>query len=204
MLDMSSVYRAFSSHLEQYGVLWQTLAEANVKNPAILTSYLGRQIGSTAAADGTLIFVPKGVQCPLPLQARGESLYLADYRLLVIVEAGGKLELVTGCLQQKVPSAGASGTSEIFLHEGARLEYFSIKNVIGQARHLKMSDGASAEWIDIGIQDGVSAPILQKDGKVSFQYQKYDYADVPQELMERLPPEFAVEIFRETENKKHL
>ena len=145
------------------GVTLCTLSQAQKQMPRVLDRYLGRlsaaaatdtaaQLNTLLAQDGVLLHVASGVECEKPLQLvnifNAGVPSLAPRRVLVVLEAGASARLlVCDHSQRDDVDYLADAVTEIFLEEGARLDYYNLEESTPRTRRaasLFASLGADA------------------------------------------------------------
>jgi Fe-S cluster assembly protein SufD len=125
---------------------------------------------------GLLVHVPKGVQLEKPLYVRiantveGGSLF---WRLLIVADEGSRFSLVEEYSSSSPELSGYSNAAvEIFVEEGARLEYVSVQNYSQETwhfatHHARVGRDAELDWVaggfgskrgKIRIQNDLSGP----------------------------------------------
>jgi Fe-S cluster assembly protein SufD len=125
---------------------------------------------------GLLVHVPKGVQLEQPLYVRiantveGGSLF---WRLLIVADEGSRFSLVEEYSSSSPELSGYSNAAvEIFVEEGARLEYVSVQNYSQETwhfatHHARVGRDAELDWVaggfgskrgKIRIQNDLSGP----------------------------------------------
>jgi Fe-S cluster assembly protein SufD len=119
---------------------------------------------------GLLVRVPKGVEVAQPLYVRVTG-SVADaahfWRVLVVAEEGSRLSFIEEHASAAPDLAGYSNTvTELFVGEGAKLEYVSIQNLSQETWHFashRASVGRDAEL------DWVAGGFGSKKGKIRIQ-----------------------------------
>jgi Fe-S cluster assembly protein SufD len=125
---------------------------------------------------GLLVHVPKGVQLEQPLYVRiantveGGSLF---WRLLIVADEGSRFSLVEEYSSSSPELSGYSNAAvEIFVEEGAKLEYVSVQNYSQETwhfatHHARVGRDAELDWVaggfgskrgKIRIQNDLSGP----------------------------------------------
>ena len=109
---------------------------------------------------GSFIYVPKGVQCTVPLQAyfriNTESMGQFE-RTLIIADEGSYVHYVEGCTAPIYQSDSLhAAIVEIFVRKNARVRYTTIQNWSNNVLNLVTQrafceEGATMEWIDGNI-----------------------------------------------------
>jgi Fe-S cluster assembly protein SufD len=119
---------------------------------------------------GLLVRVPKGVEVAQPLYVRvtGSVAEAAHFwRVLVVAEEGSRLSFIEEHASAAPDLAGYSNTvTELFVGDGAKLEYVSIQNLSQETWHFashRASVGRDAEL------DWVAGGFGSKKGKVRIQ-----------------------------------
>ena len=77
MFDSVSVATTFKAELKKAGVLFMPISEAIHEHPELVRKYLGSVVpitdnffatlNSAVFSDGSFVYVPKGVRCPMEL-----------------------------------------------------------------------------------------------------------------------------------------
>ena len=122
--------------------------------------------------NGLLVHVPKGVELEQPLYVRitngvdGGALF---WRLLVIADAGARFTLV----EEYVSSgpelhAYVNGAAELFVEEGAKLEYVSLQNLSREtwhfaSHHARVERDAELDWVTGGFGSKKGKVRIQND-----------------------------------------
>ena len=130
--------------LEASGTVFADWETAVREHPALLETHLGSAVGpaegkfaalaAALATEGTLLYVPKGVNLEVPLHALvwapGKDL-AAFTRLLVVVEEGASASLVHETASPPLGAAAAglhAGIVELVVGGGAQLRFIEIQN----------------------------------------------------------------------------
>ncbi len=110
VFDSVSVATTFRAELSKAGVIFMSISEAIREYPDLVKRYLGSVVpvtdnffatlNSAVFSDGTFVYVPKGVRCPMELStyfrmnAKGTGQF---ERTLIIVDEGGYVSYLEGC-----------------------------------------------------------------------------------------------------------
>lgn len=126
---------------------------------------------------GSFVYVPKGVQVTVPLQAyfRINAEKMGQFeRTLIIAEEGSMVNYVEGCTAPTyVSSSLHSAVVEIIALPGARVRYYTIQNWSKNVYNLVTKRAwaykdAVVEWIDCNLGSGVTmkypAVVLKEPG----------------------------------------
>lgn len=169
------VYESMNKELERLGVLFCDMDTAVKKYPDIVKKYFGTLIpphdnkfaalNSAVWSGGSFVYVPKGVEVKLPLQAyfRINAEKFGQFeRTLIIAEEGSFVHYVEGCTAPIYSTASLhSAVVEIFVHKGARVRYTTVQNWSTNIYNLvtkraKAEENATMEWIDCNLGSGVT------------------------------------------------
>ena len=121
---------------------------------------------------GLLVRVPKGVVLGQPLYVRiGNS--VADgslfWRLLVVAEEGSRFTLIEEYASGSANLAGYSNAAvEIFVEQGAKLEYVSLQNLSAETwhfatHHARVDRDAELDWVAGGFGSKKGKIRIQND-----------------------------------------
>jgi Fe-S cluster assembly protein SufB len=110
VFDSVSVATTFREELARAGVIFMSISEAVREHPDLVRRYLGTVVPTTdnffatlnsaVFSDGTFVYVPKGVRCPMELStyfrmnARGTGQF---ERTLIVADEGSYVSYLEGC-----------------------------------------------------------------------------------------------------------
>ena len=110
VFDSVSVGTTFKAELAKAGVIFCSISEAIREHPELVRKYLGSVVpqsdnffatlNSAVFSDGTFVYVPKGVRCPMELSTyfRINARDTGQFeRTLIIVEDGASVSYLEGC-----------------------------------------------------------------------------------------------------------
>ena len=168
--DSEVVYHNLKSKWEAKGVLFTSPEEAVLRYPDLVKQYFGTIIpagdnkfaalNSAVWSGGSFIYVPKGVNVDIPLQAyfRINAKNMGQFeRTLIIVEEGAFVHYVEGCTAPIYSSDSLhSAVVEIIVKRGARCRYTTIQNWSTNVYNLVTKRAvayadATMEWVDGNI-----------------------------------------------------
>jgi Fe-S cluster assembly protein SufB len=111
VFDSVSVATTFKARLADAGVIFCPFSEAVQQHPALLEQYLGSVVPTTdnfyaalnsaVFTDGSFVYVPKGVRCPMELSTyfRINAAKTGQFeRTLIIADEGAYVSYLEGCL----------------------------------------------------------------------------------------------------------
>src|SRR6201999_1968074 len=169
------VYHKIREDLEEQGVIFLDTDTGLREHEDIFKEYFGSVIpvgdnkfaalNTSVWSGGSFIYVPKGVQVEIPLQAyfRINTEKMGQFeRTLIIVDEGAYVHYVEGCTAPIYSSDSLhSAVVEIIVKKGARCRYTTIQNWSNNVYNLvtkraRAEAGATMEWIDGNIGSKVT------------------------------------------------
>ncbi|HLE30128.1 MAG TPA: Fe-S cluster assembly protein SufB [Anaerolineales bacterium] len=165
--ESEMVYHAVRKDLEEKGVIFLSMDDGLREHPDLVKQYFSTIIpptdnkfaalNSAVWSGGSFIYVPKGVQVEMPLQAyfRINAKNMGQFeRTLIIVDEGAYVHYVEGCTAPIYSSDSLhSAVVEIIVKKGARCRYTTIQNWSTNVYNLVTKraaayENATMEWID--------------------------------------------------------
>src|SRR3954449_1757019 len=164
------VYHRNREDLAQLGVLFADMDTALREWPELVKQYFGTIIppndnkfaalNSAVWSGGSFIYVPPGVEVPMPLQAyfRINAENMGQFeRTLIIADEGSKVHYIEGCSAPVYTSDSLhSAVVELVALPGSRITYTTIQNWSSNVYNLVTKRGRAEtesriEWIDGNI-----------------------------------------------------
>ena len=161
------VYKSIVSSLSKKGVVFLDMDSGLREYPEIVKQYFGTIIpandnkfaalNSAVWSGGSFIYVPKGVQVELPLQAyfRINAANMGQFeRTLIIADEGSYVHYVEGCTAPIYTTDSLhSAVVEIIVKKGARVRYTTIQNWSTNVynlvtKRMRIEEEGIGEWID--------------------------------------------------------
>jgi len=142
VFDSVSVATTFKAELKKYGVIFLPISEAIREHPELVRKYLGSVVptsdnffaalNSAVFTDGSFVYVPKGVKCPLELSTyfRINALATGQFeRTLIIADEGSSVSYLEGCsAPMRDENQLHAAVVELVAHENAQIKYSTIQN----------------------------------------------------------------------------
>ena len=104
VIDSQSVHTSYTDELKKHGIIFLPMSDAVREYPELVKKYLGTVVGPTdnffaalnaaVFSDGTFVYVPRGVTCPIDLASyfRIETAKIGQFeRTLIVADVGAKL-----------------------------------------------------------------------------------------------------------------
>ncbi|MGA9853347.1 MAG: Fe-S cluster assembly protein SufB [Gammaproteobacteria bacterium] len=142
VFDSVSVATTFRKKLAEAGIIFCSFSEAVQSHPALIAQYLGSVVpysdnffatlNSAVFSDGSFVFVPKGVRCPMELSTyfRINSANTGQFeRTLIIAEQGAYVSYLEGCTApMRDENQLHAAVVELIALEGAQIKYSTVQN----------------------------------------------------------------------------
>jgi Fe-S cluster assembly protein SufB len=165
--DSEVVYHSVREELSKIGVVFMGTDQALKEYPEIFRTYFGTVVppednkfaalNSAVWSGGSFVYVPKGVEVPLPLQAyfriNGENTGQFE-RTLIVVDEGAKVHYIEGCTAPIYATDSLhAAVVEVVALPGAKVRYTTIQNWSNDVYNLVTKrahahERSTVEWID--------------------------------------------------------
>ncbi len=142
VFDSVSVATTFKEKLAEVGVIFCSISEALQHYPDLVRQYLGSVVPATdnffaalnsaVFSDGTFVYVPKGVRCPMELSTyfRINAANTGQFeRTLIIADAGSYVSYLEGCTApMRDENQLHAAVVELIAMEDAQIKYSTVQN----------------------------------------------------------------------------
>ncbi|MBS9720319.1 Fe-S cluster assembly protein SufB [Tianweitania sp. BSSL-BM11] len=142
VFDSVSVVTTFKKELAKAGVIFCSISEAIREYPDLVKKYLGSVVpqsdnyyatlNSAVFTDGSFVFVPKGVRCPMELSTyfRINEKNTGQFeRTLIIAEEGAYVSYLEGCTApQRDENQLHAAVVELVALDDAEIKYSTVQN----------------------------------------------------------------------------
>ena len=142
VFDSVSVATTYKSELEKHGIIFCSISEAVRTHPDLIKKYLGSVVpytdnyfsclNSAVFTDGSFVYIPKGVRCPLELSTyfRINAQNTGQFeRTLIIADEGSYVSYLEGCTAPaRDENQLHAAVVELVAHENATIKYSTIQN----------------------------------------------------------------------------
>ena len=142
VFDSVSVVTTFKAELAKAGVIFCSISEAVREHPDLVRKYLGTVVPTTdnyyatlnsaVFTDGSFVFVPKGVRCPMELSTyfRINEKNTGQFeRTLIIAEEGAYVSYLEGCTApQRDENQLHAAVVELVALDDAEIKYSTVQN----------------------------------------------------------------------------
>jgi Fe-S cluster assembly protein SufB len=142
VFDSVSVGTTHKEDLEKVGVIFCSISEAVEKHPELVKKYLGTVVpysdnyyaalNSAVFSDGSFVYIPKGVTCPLDLSTyfRINAKESGQFeRTLIIADEGSYVNYLEGCTApQRDENQLHAAIVELVTLDDAEIKYSTVQN----------------------------------------------------------------------------
>jgi Fe-S cluster assembly protein SufB len=142
VFDSVSVATTFKAKLAELGIIFCSISEALQDHPELMRRYLGSVVpqgdnfyaalNSAVFTDGSFVYVPKGVRCPMELSTyfRINAAETGQFeRTLIIADAGAYVSYLEGCTApQRDENQLHAAVVELIALDDAEIKYSTVQN----------------------------------------------------------------------------
>jgi Fe-S cluster assembly protein SufB len=142
IFDSVSVGTTYKAKLAEQGIIFCSFGEAVREHPELVRKYLGSVVpasdnffaalNAAVFSDGSFVFVPKGVRCPMELSTyfRINTAETGQFeRTLIVAEEGAYVSYLEGCTAPKRDENQLhAAVVELVALEGATIKYSTVQN----------------------------------------------------------------------------
>lgn len=142
VFDSVSVVTTFKEELAKAGVIFCSISEAIREHPELVQKYLASVVpvsdnyyatlNSAVFTDGSFVYVPKGVRCPMELSTyfRINEKNTGQFeRTLIIADEGAYVSYLEGCTApQRDENQLHAAVVELIAMENAEIKYSTVQN----------------------------------------------------------------------------
>lgn len=142
VFDSISVATTFKDKLAKMGIIFCSFSEAVHSHPELIQKYLGSVVpytdnffatlNSAVFSDGSFVYVPKGVRCPMELSTyfRINAAATGQFeRTLIIADAGAYVSYLEGCTApMRDENQLHAAVVELITLDDATIKYSTVQN----------------------------------------------------------------------------
>lgn len=142
VLDSVSVATTFKEKLEELGIIFCSINEAIRNHPDLVQKYLGSvvpytdnffaSLNSAVFSDGSFVYIPKGVRCPMELSTyfRINASETGQFeRTLIIADEGSYVSYLEGCTAPiRDENQLHAAVVELIALDDAEIKYSTVQN----------------------------------------------------------------------------
>ncbi|OQA95652.1 MAG: FeS cluster assembly protein SufB [Bacteroidetes bacterium ADurb.Bin217] len=142
VFDSVSVHTQFREQLLEKGIVFCSFSEAAREYPDLIQKYLGSvvpytdnyyaSLNSAVFSDGSFVYIPKGVRCPMELSTyfRINAINTGQFeRTLIIAEEGSYVSYLEGCTApMRDENQLHAAVVELIALDNAEIKYSTVQN----------------------------------------------------------------------------
>jgi Fe-S cluster assembly protein SufB len=142
VFDSVSVATTYKAKLRSLGIIFCSFSEAVTEHPELVRRYLGTVVpptdnffaalNSAVFSDGSFVYVPKGVRCPMELSTyfRINARETGQFeRTLIVAEEDAYVSYLEGCTAPKRDENQLhAAVVELVALKGSRIKYSTVQN----------------------------------------------------------------------------
>ena len=142
VFDSVSVATTFKKELEKAGVIFMSISEAIREHPDLVRKYIGSVVptsdnffatlNSAVFSDGTFVYVPEGVRCPMELSTyfRINEANTGQFeRTLIVAAKGAYVSYLEGCTApMRDENQLHAAVVELVTEDDAEIKYSTVQN----------------------------------------------------------------------------
>ncbi|NOX59552.1 MAG: Fe-S cluster assembly protein SufB [Planctomycetes bacterium] len=142
VFDSVSVATTYKDKLGEMGIIFCPFSEAVHEHPELIQKYLGSivpytdnffaTLNSAVFSDGSFVYIPKGVRCPMELSTyfRINAQSTGQFeRTLIIADEGAHVSYLEGCTApMRDENQLHAAVVELVAHKDATIKYSTIQN----------------------------------------------------------------------------
>ncbi|MGB8931957.1 MAG: Fe-S cluster assembly protein SufB [Anaeromyxobacteraceae bacterium] len=142
VFDSVSVATTYKGKLAEKGIIFCSFSEAVREHPALVEKYLGSVVphtdnffaalNSAVFSDGSFIYIPKGVRCPMDLSTyfRMNARDTGQFeRTLIVADEGAYVSYLEGCTApMRDENQLHAAVVELVALDGAEIKYSTVQN----------------------------------------------------------------------------
>ncbi len=142
VFDSVSVATTFKEKLSELGIVFCSFSEAVAEHPELVRKYLGSVVphtdnffaalNSAVFTDGSFVYIPKGVRCPMDLSTyfRINAANTGQFeRTLIVADEGSHVSYLEGCTApMRDENQLHAAVVELYAHRDAEIKYSTVQN----------------------------------------------------------------------------
>ncbi|MCQ2208772.1 MAG: Fe-S cluster assembly protein SufB [Paludibacteraceae bacterium] len=142
VMDSISVKTTYKENLAELGIIFCSISEAVKNYPDLVKSYLGSVVpytdnfyaalNSAVFSDGSFVYIPKGVRCPMELSTyfRINAAQTGQFeRTLIIADDDSYVSYLEGCTApMRDENQLHAAIVELVVHDRAEIKYSTVQN----------------------------------------------------------------------------
>ncbi len=142
VFDSVSVATTYKAKLAEKGIIFCSFSDAVKEHPALIEEHLGSVVPTTdnffaalnsaVFSDGSFVYIPKGVRCPMELSTyfRINAKDTGQFeRTLIVADEGSHVSYLEGCTApMRDENQLHAAVVELVARDGAQIKYSTVQN----------------------------------------------------------------------------
>jgi Fe-S cluster assembly protein SufB len=142
VMDSVSVATTYKDKLSEFGIIFSSMSEAIIDHTELIEKYLGSVVppgdnyfaalNSAVFSDGSFIYIPKGVRCPMELSTyfRINAAFTGQFeRTLIIADERSYVSYLEGCTAPiRDENQLHAAVVELVAYDNAEIKYSTVQN----------------------------------------------------------------------------
>ena len=142
VFDSVSVGTTFKEKLSELGIIFCAISEAIQEHPELVKKYIGSVVPATdnyfaalnsaVFSDGSFVYIPKGVRCPMELSTyfRINAMNTGQFeRTLIVADEGSQVSYLEGCTApMRDENQLHAAVVELVALDNANIKYSTVQN----------------------------------------------------------------------------
>ncbi len=142
VMDSASIATTYKKKLAKEGIIFSSFSEALQEHPELIKKHIATVVpytdnffaalNSAVFSDGSFVYIPKGVSCPMDLSTyfRINSANTGQFeRTLIVAEEGSYVSYLEGCTApMRSENQLHAAVVEIIAHKNAEVKYSTVQN----------------------------------------------------------------------------
>ena len=142
VMDSVSVATTYKKKLSELGIIFSSMSEAIQEHPELVEKYLGSVVpqtdnffaalNSAVFSDGSFVYIPKGVRCPMELSTyfRINAANTGQFeRTLIVADEGSYVSYLEGCTApMRDENQLHAAVVELVALDSAEIKYSTVQN----------------------------------------------------------------------------
>jgi len=142
VMDSVSVATTYKKKLSELGIIFSSMSEAIQDHPELVEKYLGlvvpqtdnffASLNSAVFSDGSFVYIPKGVRCPMELSTyfRINAANTGQFeRTLIVADEGSYVSYLEGCTApMRDENQLHAAVVELVALDNAEIKYSTVQN----------------------------------------------------------------------------
>ena len=186
IFDSVSVGTTYKAKLAEAGVIFCSFGEAVREHPELVRKYLGSVVpasdnffaalNAAVFSDGSFVFVPKGVRCPMELSTyfRINAADTGQFeRTLIVAEEGASVSYLEGCTAPKRDENQLhAAVVELVALDDATIKYSTVQNWYAGDEHGKggIYNFVTKRGKCVGVNSKISWTQVETGSAITWKY----------------------------------